>query len=62
MAGPRSIAIGIIRRGEEILVTAVPDEVKGVTGWRSPGGGIEFGERGSSTLARPVTRSSACTR
>jgi ADP-ribose pyrophosphatase YjhB (NUDIX family) len=52
--GPRAIAIGIIRRRDEILVFAVPDEVKGVTGWRAPGGGIEFGERGEDTVAREL--------
>lgn len=54
MVGPRPIAIAIIRRREEILVFAVPDEVKGVTGWRAPGGGIEFGERGEETVVREI--------
>lgn len=52
--GPRAIAIAILRRRDEILVSAVPDAEKGVTGWRAPGGGIEFGERGADTVAREV--------
>ncbi len=52
--GPRAIAIAIFRRRDEILVSAVPDAVKDVTGWRPPGGGIEFGERGEDTVAREM--------
>jgi ADP-ribose pyrophosphatase YjhB (NUDIX family) len=50
----RSIAIAVIRRGDEILVSEVPDQVKDITGWRPPGGGIEFGERGSETVVREI--------
>lgn len=52
--GPRAVAIAIIRRDDEILVFPVPDEVKGVTGWRAPGGGIEFGERSDAAVVREV--------
>lgn len=55
MSGPpRSIAIAIIRRGEQLLVGEVPDAVKGVTGWRPPGGEIEFGERGADAVRREI--------
>jgi hypothetical protein len=37
----RPVALALIRRSEEILVFEVPDPVKGVTGWRLPGGTIE---------------------
>jgi ADP-ribose pyrophosphatase YjhB (NUDIX family) len=50
----RAIAIAVLRRGDEILVFEVPDPAKGVTGWRPPGGGIEFGERGAETVAREI--------
>jgi 8-oxo-dGTP pyrophosphatase MutT (NUDIX family) len=50
----RAIAIAVIRRGDEILVSAVPDPMKNVTGWRPPGGGIEFGERGAETVVREI--------
>jgi len=50
----RAIAIALIRRRDEILVFDVPDPTKGVTGWRPPGGGIEFGERGAETASREV--------
>ena len=51
----RAIALAVVRRHEEILVFEVPDAVKGVTGWRPPGGGIEFGERGAETVAREIS-------
>ena len=37
-----------------MLVFDVPDAVKGVVGWRLPGGTIEFGERGSETVVREI--------
>jgi ADP-ribose pyrophosphatase YjhB (NUDIX family) len=48
------VAIALIRRGDEVLVFEVPDAVKGVVGWRPPGGTIEFGERGSDTVVREI--------
>lgn len=50
----RAIAIAVIRRGDEILVSEVPDPTKNITGWRPPGGGIEFGERGAETVVREI--------
>jgi ADP-ribose pyrophosphatase YjhB (NUDIX family) len=50
----RPIAVAVLRRGDQILVCAVPDSVKDVVGWRPPGGTIEFGERGSETVVREL--------
>jgi ADP-ribose pyrophosphatase YjhB (NUDIX family) len=50
----RPVAIALIRRGDDVLVFEVPDTVKGVVGWRPPGGTIEFGERGSDTVVREI--------
>lgn len=50
----RPVAIALIRRGDEILVVPVPDNVKHVVGWRPAGGTIEFGERGSDTVVREI--------
>jgi ADP-ribose pyrophosphatase YjhB (NUDIX family) len=50
----RPVAIALIRRGDDLLVFDVPDAVKGVVGWRLPGGTIEFGERGSETVVREI--------
>lgn len=50
----RPIALAIIRKGESILVFPVPDAVKGVTGFRPPGGTIEFGETGAQTVVREI--------
>jgi 8-oxo-dGTP pyrophosphatase MutT (NUDIX family) len=50
----RAIAIAVLRRGDKILVSEVPDPMKNVTGWRPPGGGIEFGERGAETVVREI--------
>ena len=48
------MAIALVMRDQEILVVDVPDPHKGVTGWRPPGGTIEFGERGSETVVREL--------
>ena len=50
----RAIAVAIIRRGEEILVSDIPDDLKGITGYRPLGGTIEFGERGDETVVREL--------
>lgn len=48
----RPLAIGIIRRGEELLVVAVQEDGGAIKGWRPLGGTIEFGERAADTLRR----------
>jgi len=50
----RPIALAIIRKGEGILVSPVRDPVKGLTGFRPPGGTIEFGETGAQTVVREI--------
>jgi ADP-ribose pyrophosphatase YjhB (NUDIX family) len=50
----RPVAVALLRRGDEVLVFDVPDAVKGVVGWRLPGGTIEFGERGSEAAVREI--------
>lgn len=50
----RPVAVALIRRGDDLLVSDVPDTVKGVVGWRPPGGTIEFGERGSEAVVREI--------
>ncbi len=50
----REIAVAILRRRDEILVSPVPDHVKGITGWRAPGGGIESGERAEEAVVREI--------
>lgn len=50
----RPVAVALIRRGDEILVFDVPDDVKHVVGWRPPGGTIEFGEHGSDAVVREI--------
>ncbi len=50
----RPIALAIIRERDRILVFRVPDDVKGITGFRPPGGTIEFGESGAATVIREI--------
>lgn len=50
----RPVAVALFRRGDALLVFDVPDAVKGVVGWRLPGGTIEFGERGSEAVVREI--------
>jgi ADP-ribose pyrophosphatase YjhB (NUDIX family) len=54
MSKIRPIAVALIRRGDALLVGAVPDPVKGVTGWRPLGGGLELGETSREALAREL--------
>ncbi|WP_410568855.1 NUDIX hydrolase [Amycolatopsis sp. cmx-4-61] len=48
----RPIALGLIRRREQILVFEARDDVKGETFHRPLGGGIEFGEHSKDALER----------
>lgn len=50
----RPIAIGVIRRGAELLVGAVEDDAGRIKGWRPLGGGIEPGERAAEALRREL--------
>lgn len=47
----RPHVLGIVRRGEEILVTELVDPGKGPF-YRPPGGGIEFGETSEAAVVR----------
>ena len=48
----RPLALGLIRRGDDLLVCEFYDHVKQQIFYRLPGGGIEFGERGQEALRR----------
>lgn len=48
----RAIAIGIIRRGDQILVLEGQDPTESEPFYRPLGGGIEPGERGSEAVVR----------
>jgi len=48
----RPLALGIVWRGDELLVFETRDRVTGETYYRPLGGGIEFGERGQEALRR----------
>jgi ADP-ribose pyrophosphatase YjhB (NUDIX family) len=48
----RPIAIGIVRRGNELLLMSVCDDDGNIKGWRPLGGSIEFGERAADALKR----------
>ena len=50
--GIRPIAIGVVRRGSELLVIAVCDDAGNIKGWRPLGGAIEVGERAVAALQR----------
>lgn len=50
----RPLALGIFRQAGRIFVTKGYDPVKKQVFYRPLGGGIEFGERGTHTLAREV--------
>jgi ADP-ribose pyrophosphatase YjhB (NUDIX family) len=48
----RTIAVGVIRRRDELLLMAVRDDAGDIKGWRPLGGSIEFGERAAEALKR----------
>ena len=48
----RPLALGIVWRGDEILVFEGYDRFKGETFYRPLGGGIQFGERSQEALRR----------
>lgn len=50
----RPIAIGVVRRGSEILVFDAVDAVTGERFHRPLGGGIEFGERAAGAVVREL--------
>jgi 8-oxo-dGTP pyrophosphatase MutT (NUDIX family) len=51
---PRPVAICVIRRRDEILVSEHPDPVKGVVGYRPLGGGIDHGEYAADAVQREI--------
>jgi 8-oxo-dGTP pyrophosphatase MutT (NUDIX family) len=48
----RPIAIGLIRRGDDLLLMAVRSDDGAIKGYRPLGGSIEFGERAADALKR----------
>jgi 8-oxo-dGTP pyrophosphatase MutT (NUDIX family) len=50
----RAVAIGVIRRGSDLLVVAVQDDAGATIGWRPLGGTIELGERAAAALQREL--------
>jgi ADP-ribose pyrophosphatase YjhB (NUDIX family) len=48
----RPIAIGIVRRGDDLLLMAVRNDDGAIKGYRPLGGSIEFGERAADALGR----------
>jgi 8-oxo-dGTP pyrophosphatase MutT (NUDIX family) len=50
----RATAICLIQHADRLLVTEYYDEIKQNTYYRPLGGGIEFGEYGSDTIAREL--------
>ncbi len=48
----RPLALGVVWRGDALLVCEFYDHVKHEIFYRPPGGGIEFGERGQEALRR----------
>ena len=56
----RPIALGVVRRGREILVFDAYDSVKGERFHRPLGGGIEFGERAADAVVRELREEIGC--
>lgn len=50
----RPLALALLRRRDDLLVFEVPDPVRNVTGYRPPGGSIEFGETGADAAVREI--------
>ncbi|MGH3109584.1 MAG: NUDIX hydrolase [Gaiellaceae bacterium] len=50
----RPVALGLVRRGDEILVFDAYDSVKRERFHRLLGGGVEFGERAEDAVAREL--------
>jgi ADP-ribose pyrophosphatase YjhB (NUDIX family) len=48
----RPIAVGIVRRGDELLLMVVRSDDGAIKGYRPLGGSIEFGERAADALRR----------
>jgi ADP-ribose pyrophosphatase YjhB (NUDIX family) len=48
----RAIAVGIVRRGNELLAMRVRDDAGRTKGWRPLCGAIELGERASDAVTR----------
>lgn len=48
----RPIAVGVVWRGDDLLVMAVTDDSGAIKGWRPLGGAIEFGERAADAVRR----------
>jgi ADP-ribose pyrophosphatase YjhB (NUDIX family) len=48
----RPTAVGIIQRGDDLLLMAVKSDDGAIKGWRPLGGTIEFGERAAGALRR----------
>lgn len=48
----RPVAIGVVRRDDDLLVVEIRDETEGETFYRPPGGGIRFGEAAADAVAR----------
>lgn len=56
----RPLAIGIARRGDQILVMRVLDDAGALKGVRPPGGTIEFQETAAVALAREFQEEFGC--